>query len=368
MRRVGILFLFIALPICGATHRVVLLHFSDYHSHALPFYSEDRDDQGGIARAIGYLKREHERGALVLSGGDTINKGSPAWSDKYECAEWPWFNGIIDAMAFGNHDADYGADVFAKCRAAIRYPILSANTEGFQKSAVFTVDGIRVGVFALAGDDFKTLVKTPGFTFTDHVAAAREVVRDLRARADIVVLIGHETLDDDYALAHQVPGIDIILGTHSHLKRELTKIEGTNTWFLSPFQYLTYISRVELTFDDHKLAQVKGSLVRVDSSMRADTAIEKKVATMQRALEHDPQYAELFKPIGVLKSALTVEQLGMRTVTMMRSLVYADFAISSTSTFRQPLPRGPITMEMPRDAMPYENEIVIANLSGAQLQ
>jgi 5'-nucleotidase len=362
------LFLFLLAAPALASTRVVLLHFSDYHSHALPFYSEGRPDQGGVARAIGYLDREHRRGALVFSGGDMINKGAPAWSDKYECAEWPWLNGIADAMALGNHDPDYGAEPFAKCRAAIRYPLLSANTNGFQRSAVFTANGIRVGVFALAGDDFPTLVKTPGFTFSDHVAAARDVVRELRAQADVVVLIGHETLDDDYALARAVPGIDVILGTHSHLKRELTKIEGTNTWFISPFQYLTYISRVELVFDDHKLTGISGSLVRVDSTMRGDARTAKRVAEMQLALEKDPHYAALFKTIGVMKSAMSVEQLGARTVELMRDVAHADFAISSASSFRQELPAGPINMELLRAAMPYENEIVTATMTADQLR
>src|SRR2546430_3937070 len=88
--------------------RVTILHFSDYHSHALPFYDEGRAGVGGVARAIGYLRGEKSRGAIVLSGGDMINKGSPAWSDKYNCAEWPWLDGIRDAMAFGNHDPDHG--------------------------------------------------------------------------------------------------------------------------------------------------------------------------------------------------------------------------------------------------------------------
>src|SRR3954462_797917 len=98
-----VLFLLLALPLSADT-TVTLLHFSDYHSHAQPFYT-DEGERGGIARAIHYLQREKQRGALVFSGGGTINKGAPAWSDKYTCAEWPWFNGIIDAMAFGNHDA-----------------------------------------------------------------------------------------------------------------------------------------------------------------------------------------------------------------------------------------------------------------------
>lgn len=357
-----------ASPLAAAT-RIVLLHFSDYHSHAVPFFSEGRASQGGIARAIGYLAREHRQGALVFSGGDTVNKGSPAWSDKYTCAEWPWLNGVVDAMALGNHDPDYGADAFAKCRSKIRYPILSANTNGFQRSAIYKVKGIRVGVFALASAEFPALVKTPGFTFSDHVAAARDVVAELRKKCDVVVMIGHETIDEDFALAHEVPGIDVILGSHSHLKRELQKIDGTKTWFISPFQYLAYISRVELTFNaKHKLQHVTGKLVRVDKSLREDERVAKRVATMERDLENDPQYAELFKPIGTLKSALPVEQLGARTVTLMRDLTHADFAISTTSSFRQDLPSGTITMEILRNAMPYDNEIVTATVTGEQLQ
>src|SRR5436190_1706598 len=76
MRRLILTLLFaVALPLFART-RIVLLHFSDYHSHALPFYSEERADQGGIARAIAYMKRARRvDDAIVLSGGDMINKG-----------------------------------------------------------------------------------------------------------------------------------------------------------------------------------------------------------------------------------------------------------------------------------------------------
>jgi 5'-nucleotidase/UDP-sugar diphosphatase len=272
MRRLPVLLILaIALPAIAAT-RVTLLQFSDYHSHAMPFYSEERPSQGGVARAIAWLRAQKRRGALVFSGGDMINKDSPSWSDKYGCVEWPWLNGIVDAMAFGNHDADYGREQYLRCAQAARFPILSANTAGFRGTAVFTVHGARIGVFAVAGSDFKTLVKAGGFTFSDPVAAAREAVRKLRDddHADAVVMIGHEHLDDDFALARSVPGIDLIFGSHSHLKRELQQIPGTSTWFLSPHQYLTYVSRVRLTITDHRVTNVTGSLVRIDSHLTSD--------------------------------------------------------------------------------------------------
>ena len=367
MRLKFLLLLLLALPLRAQT--VTLLHFSDYHSHALPFYS-DEGERGGIARAIRYLAREKQRGALVFSGGDTINKGSPAWSDKYGCAEWPWWNGILDAMAFGNHDADYGREAFETCRANVRYPILSANTSNMIRKKVFDVRGIRIGVFALAGPDFPTLVKVDGLKFGDHLGAAQDIVRELRERdrVDAVVMIGHEDEDEDYKLARAVPGIDLIFGSHSHLKHDLTRIDGTQTWFISPWQYLGYISRVELTFKDRKLTNVRGGLVPVDQKLPEDRKIARRVQEMQEALENDPQYRELFVPIGKLDQAISVEALAKKTLDMMRRLSNADVALSTMSSFRQPLPKGTLDMELLRAALPYENEIIVCEMPGAQLQ
>ena len=324
---------------------ITLLHFSDYHSHAVPSYSEDRADQGGIARAIGYMMSQ--KGALVFSGGDMVNRGAPAWSDEYQCAEWPWFNGVVNAMALGNHDADYGAETLAKCRQALTYPILSGSYE------VFTRKGVRVGAFATNGP---------------NIEEARRLVQELREKekVDVVVYIGHEHREDDEKMARAVPGIDLIFGTHSHIKQPLTKIAGTETYFISPFQYLTYVSRVQLTVDHHRVTKATGELVPINSRIKEDKVIAKRVASMQQALEQ--KHPDLFRPIGKLQKALTQDELGQETVNIMRDAAGADAALSTTSSFRQPLPAGTLTEELLRNAMPYDNEIVVCSMSGAQLQ
>lgn len=357
MRRI-LLLLFFAFPLAAET-TVTLLHFSDYHSHS-----------GQIARAAGYLRQEKRRGALVFNGGDTINKGAPAWSDKYQCAEWPWWNGIVDAMAFGNHEPDYGREAFDRCRERVRYPILSANTRGFRPYVVVKSGKTRIGVFAVAGPDFGSLVKVPGFTFTDSVAAARDAVRALREKeqVDAVVMIGHEHTEDDDALAKAVPGIDLIFGSHSHLARGLTKIEGTNTAFISPGQYLEFISRVEMTIDDKRVTGIRGGLVPVDERLPEDRTIARRVARMQRELERDPRYAALFAPIGNVAAPISVEDLAKRALQTMRDVAKTDVAISTTSSFREPIPAGTLTLEKLRAAMPYDNEIVVCTMTAAQLE
>lgn len=363
-----LLVLLLAVPLAAQT--VTLLHISDYHSHAQPFYT-DEGERGGIARAIGYLRQQKRTGALVFSGGDTINKGSPAWSDKYRCVEWSWLNGVVDAMAFGNHDADYGFAELERCRRSTRYPILSANTSGLRPYQVFRSRGLRIGVFAVAGDDFPQLVKgVPELTFTDPIAAARATVQTLRERekVDVVVMIGHQHAEDDYAMARAVPGIDVIFGSHSHLKRELTRIPDTSTWSISPSQYLTYISRVSVTVADGKVTNVTGTLVPVDAKLPPDRKIAARVAKMQRDLEQDPQYSDLFQPIGKLDAPLSMPELARRTLETMRTATKADVALSTTSSVRGSLPSGTLTMEVLRAALPYDNEIVVCTMTTPQLQ
>jgi len=373
---------------------VTLIHFSDYHSHAVPFYAEGQSNTAGIARALGYLKaRAEDPGTLIFSGGDTMNKGTPAWSDKYRCIEWGWLNGIVDAMAFGNHDADYGPDAFAACRASIAYPILSSNTLAaagqplFQYNGqtyqVFEASGVKVGVFALAGADFERLVgpgirPAAGATFADRVQTAAQVVRQLREREQVgaVVLIGHALYEDDVALAKAVPGIDLILGSHSHRKQDLITIEGTNTRYIASFQYLTYLSQVQLAFGaDGSLSGITGQLVRMGNDLPEDAGVAAQVTQLQRDLVADPQYAPLFQEIGSAAVELSTEGqfageavLGNLVMDVVRKDAQSHMALSTSSSFREPIPPGVIIEEGVRTAMPYPNKVLDYPMTGAQIQ
>jgi 5'-nucleotidase / UDP-sugar diphosphatase len=386
----GFLFLLLCADLLSADE-VTLLHFSDYHSHALPFYSEDRKDQGGIAHAIGYVEREKKAGAIIFSGGDMINKGSPAWSDKYGCAEWPWLNGIVDAMAYGNHDSDYGPEAFASCRARLTYPILAANVTDADGKRIFDHDGKpylvlerngrRIGIFATVGRDFDKLIAAPlrpvaGAEFTDRVESARDVVRSLREieKVDAVIMIGHAHREDDEALARAVSGIDLIFGTHSHLKAQMQRIDGTDTWFLAPYQYLTYVSKATLHFDEGKL-RITGALVPIDTRVTPSATVADKVESMQKELERDPLYAELFGTIGHSPRALSIagqneaqtEAAGF-IMEVVRKAAGADLAISTTSSFRSAIPAGKLTFEDLRATLPYPNRVLVYELTGAEVR
>ncbi len=375
----------------GASATITLLGFSDYHSHAVPFYSEGQNAQAGIARQIAFLKAQKQStpNLLVLSGGDTMNLGTPTWSDEYKCLEWTWYNDLIDVMALGNHEFDYGPDAFKQCQSSIKYPIISANfVDPASKKPIFTVDGkpyvvkeiggVKLGIFALAGSDFDKLIKKElrpsGGEFADRLAAAKQIVSDLRDKEKVnaVVYIGHSYREDDTEMAQAVSGIDIILGTHSHYKSELIKLPNTQTWFISPFQYLTYTSRSQLTFENGKLTGVKGQLVKMDASQPEDPTIAAQVQKLQKDLE--AKKPERFKVLGTTRVELSDENistdesvLGNWAMDTVRKAAGTHAFFSTSSSFRAAIPPGPITVEGFFTAIPYKNSIVTSDMSGQVL-
>jgi len=368
---------------------IVMLHTADYHSHALPIYAEGERGIGGLAKVVQYMRDQKAANpnTVIFSGGDTMNSGIPSWSDKYQCVEWPLFNGLQDAMALGNHDPDYGWATFAGCRDSAKYPVLAANflnASGEPILKPYTVverGGLKLGVFALAGSDFEKLVlpknRPEGSQFVDGDAIAPEIVQKLREveHVDLVVLIGHRAYEEDLKLAQAVPGIDVILGTHSHRKEDLMKIPGTNTWYISPFQYFGYVSRLELAFEGNKLVDVTGGLVRMGPDLPEAPDIAAQVTKMQADLEADPKYAPRFEKLGSAAVELSDTNissgesvLGNWVQETVRVAAGAHLAVSTASSFRAAIPPGDVTVEDYLTAVPYKNVVLVHEMTGAQVQ
>jgi 5'-nucleotidase len=380
----------LALPAAvPARVSVRVLHFSDYHSHALPFRSEGRPGQGGLARAVALFKAARAEGrTLVLSGGDMLNKGVPAWSDEFGCVEWPWLDGLVDAMALGNHDLDYGPAAFEACRTAVRFPVLAANlvrsdgtpvlTAGGKPYLVREVDGVRIGLFALAGPDVQRLIKPahlpPGARWAEAIPTARTVVAALREREGVqaVVFIGHQAREDDAAMARAVPGIDLILGTHSHHRGALETIAGTTTRTLAAYQYLAYVSEARLLFENGRLVAVEGALLPVDGRLPEDPAVAERVAALQRQLaaRRPERFAVVGRAVHELSDAGLAEGeslIGNWVTDVVRARAAAHAFFSTASSFRAGLPPGEITLEDLYTAIPYPNRVALVRLSGSQV-
>ncbi|MCI3925153.1 bifunctional metallophosphatase/5'-nucleotidase [Paenibacillus sp. TRM 82003] len=116
-------------------------------------------------------------------------------------------------------------------------------------SVVLERDGIRFGVIGLtaAYDDF---YRELGWDASDPFPAAAAEVARLRGegRADVVVALSHLGLSYDRRLAAETPGIDLILGGHTHHLFESLERIG-NTYLGACGKFGSHLGVVRLTVD-----------------------------------------------------------------------------------------------------------------------
>ncbi len=216
---------------------LVILHTNDTHSRMDPFPLDGGPFQGlgGVARRATLIRRIRARhpNVLLLDSGD-IFQGTPYFN---------FFKGEIeleamsamgyDAATIGNHDFDNGVSGLAAMMPRATFPFVSANYDvagsllepWVTPWTIREPGGLRVGIFGL-GIAFEGLVLEElheGVRYTDPFAAARRCVSELREQGcSLVICLSHlgyryrGPRASDIRLAREVPGIDLILGGHTH--------------------------------------------------------------------------------------------------------------------------------------------------------
>ena len=253
--------------------KVTLLHTNDTHSRIEPFASGRYKGMGGIARRaalIAEIKRSCPA-TLVLDAGDVL-QGTPYFNMFKGSVEFEVMRRAgYDFAAIGNHDFDAGAErLLFLAKHHGKFPLLSANLLFSQPGAerlvrpyvIREVGGWKIGIFGL-GIRFKGLVPSAlhrGVRYVDPIPIARKLVKVLREqhRCDAVILLSHLGLTGfdreagDRDVAREVPGIDVILGGHTHtfLARpvEVRGSDGRVTRIYQVGHSGLYLGQIELSF------------------------------------------------------------------------------------------------------------------------
>ncbi len=218
--------------------RLVILHTNDTHSRIDPFPMDGGRNagMGGIARRATLIKqiREEEPNVLLLDSGD-IFQGTPYFNFFEGEIEFKAMTAMgYDASTLGNHDFDNGINGLVRMLPHAAFPFVSANyaiapgsplAGRVMPHLIKQVGPIKVGIFGL-GIDFDRLVIAglhEGVSYSDPILVARQQEEALRQQGcHLVICLSHlgyryrEDRPSDTALAAEVPGIDLILGGHTH--------------------------------------------------------------------------------------------------------------------------------------------------------
>ena len=232
--------------------RITLLHTNDTHSRIEPFGPGmgSLTGRGGMARRGTLVKqlRQDLGPVLLLDAGDVF-QGTPYYNLYKGRLDYQLMSLVgYDAGTLGNHDFDSGVEALLAALEDAKFPMVNCNFDckgapalgkRLQPYIVREFPGVKVGITGV-GVDFRNLVAPrnhAGVTWKDPYESLKPVVRQLRdkEKVDLVVVLSHLGHDskgdhfDDLQMPKAVPGIDAIIGGHSHtFLDQPVKIDGSD--------------------------------------------------------------------------------------------------------------------------------------------
>ncbi|MFL6518162.1 MAG: bifunctional metallophosphatase/5'-nucleotidase, partial [Bacillus sp. (in: firmicutes)] len=163
-----------------------------------------------------------------------------------------------------------------------------------------TKKGTRVGVIGLTAY-FAHLYELLGWKLTEPITELKKWLEPLKRESDIIILLSHLGIDEDERIAVDFPGIDVILGAHTHHFLETGKLVG-ETLIGAAGKYGYFVGQVTLNLNKqktvtHKKAKLYDSkeLPKVQNEQeiiavyeaKGKALLNKKVTTLSKPLEND---------------------------------------------------------------------------------
>lgn len=395
------------VAVAAASGTVTILHTNDIHGHLSEFrvapgnasaqtgdpgrraqqYARD-GVVGGVARlATAVQQIRAQRGAervVLVDAGDTFGDQLLANLTRGEATLRLMDALAYDFMALGNHDFEYGSANTRRLQELVRFPMRAANTRVKNTTAsvtsatpflgdptlVVTRAGVRIGLLALTyhnTDQTGNPENTRDIEFTSGIEAARRYVPSLRQRSDVVVVVSHQGTTVDSLLAERVPGIDIIVGGHSH--DEITPPRRVSaTWMVQALSDASALGELTVTISQGRVETVRGVVHTLYADRYApDSTVAARLDSLRaphRAVLEEV-VATAATDIGrTYKSESAADKLAGE---MLREFAGAEVSMLPGLGFGTTIRPGPVTREMILALFPHPTKVVRVTLTGAQI-
>ena len=312
---------------------------------------------------------------LLFSAGDN-RTGNPV-NDQYEPVNYPMIELMnrtgFDLCTLGNHEWDAGIVNLQNDIERAGFPFLCANVivpetvslsikpfvtmehQGVKMAVVGMIEVRHDGIPGAHPDKLKEVsFKRPEMVLPDY--------KYLRKENDVVILLSHCGLEDDMDLAQANPWLDAIIGGHTHTLVE--KPSETNGVLITQSgSHLKYATLVKLKVKEHKVIGKEAIVLDVNKVRKEKPEIKNLVNEFNDA-------PALNEPIAMAKSKFeTPEELGCLITDAIREISGADFAFQNTGGVRiTHLKKGPITVKDVYSIDPFNNEVVVYEMTGAQVK
>ena len=182
--------------------------------------------RGGYARLASVVKAERAKGGNVLfvHAGDALSPSLMSSLDQGEHVITLTNMLAPDIFVPGNHEFDFGKELFFKRMSEAKFPLYVANIlnpdgkliPGFRERNIIEMSGIRIGITAATDEDAASLSSPGDLKFPRSVDTIEKQAALLRKEgADVVVAVVHTDRAKDEAMI-RTRAADIILSGHDH--------------------------------------------------------------------------------------------------------------------------------------------------------
>lgn len=385
MRRiVSVLLLSFLLVATAHADHLVILHSNDSHGALFaPDAGSAIGDVGGIARvasAVRQVRTQCPGEVLLLHAGDVLSRGDVLTVGTRGRVNFELMKHIgYDVMTPGNGDFYGGVLPLIAAQRQAALPMIHANIAKkasgellFPPYVLRKVNGIRIAVLGLGVVRMEHPLAKP-LAFRDPLAEAAHYVPGLRRKADLVVVLSHLGYEADQALAARVPGIDLIVGGHSHtVLHEPLRVAGPDgtrdVVIVQAGNLERFLGRVDIDVDKRagrvESVHIESHLIPLDASVTPDANV---LAVLQKELQ------PLTEVLGSVREGLAHPKEGESPMALwvaaqMRDAVGADAALVERSGVSAPLEPGEVTLADIYRVTPYRNSVVLVEMSVAQFR
>ena len=378
------------LPLMSKT--ITIVHSNDTHGRYLPYtIKQDGEDKlvGGMEAVSHYLNaiRKSEKNVLVIDKGDIMTgtfASTITYKDVIGGAMMEFLNRLdYDLWNFGNHEFDKGTENALGLAALAEFPTIQANIInakdkellGNKPYHIFVIDNLKVGVIAVMEENFLVEVhkdRVEGLDVLPIVPTLNSYIKDLERETDLVVVIVHSGFKDGLRIAQEVPGIDVVLCASEDGRFQ----EENGVLVQSTFGHQRTLGYLKLDVEKGKIINYEQKLIWLwaDIELNPSPRISSLVDEIEKAIGE-----ECKKVIGEAESdfmkldypteSLNVEnELGNWITDVMRWKTNADIGFHNSGAIRSNILAGSICIQDVFEVSPFNNTIVLFEISGKQLK
>jgi 5'-nucleotidase/UDP-sugar diphosphatase len=393
-----------------ADYDLTILHINDWHSRIESnnkyesTCSAEEEGKGecigGAARLVTAIadqrKKLDGKNVLLLNGGDNF-QGSLFYTKYKGAAEAEFLNQMkFDAMTVGNHEFDDGEDALVPFLDVITFPVLSANVQAaaaskvgdrIKPSIVIEVGGQKIGIVGAVTTETPEISSPgPNITIEDDVKTITAEVEKLKAQGvNKIIALTHVGYPRDKELIAKIPGVDVVVGGHSHslLSNTDDKAEGPYPTMIDnpdgykvpvtqAASYSKYLGEFTVTFDDNGVVKAaKGDPIYLDNSITPDAAVLARVKELAGPIEElkAREVAETTKEIDGSRENCRVREceMGNLVADAMLDRVKGQgvtIAFQNGGGLRASIDQGVVTMGEVLTVLPFQNTLATFQLSG----